>query len=101
MRLTSQQIATIKHAVQRHFARTAEVRVFGSRTDDQARGGDIDLYIHADLPDSKAAIEAETALWADLQARLGEQRIDLLIDYPALTHRPRIFQVAREQGIRL
>lgn len=101
MRLSSQQIAIIKHAVQRHLGSLAEVRVFGSRINDQAHGGDIDLYVQTDLPNSKAAIEAETALWADLQAHLGEQRIDLLIDYPTLTHRPPIFQVARQQGTRL
>lgn len=101
MRLSSQQIAIIKHAVQRHFGSPAEVRLFGSRTNDQARGGDIDLYVRADLADANAAIAAETALWADLQTHLGEQRIDLLIDYPTLAHRPHIFQVARDQGIRL
>lgn len=101
MRLSSTQIANIKRAVQRHCGPDAEVRLFGSRVDDGAHGGDIDLYVKADLPGSDAAMAAETALWAELQASLGEQHIDLLIDYPTLTQRPPIFLVARDRGIRL
>jgi predicted nucleotidyltransferase len=101
MRLSSEQIARIKRAVRQHCGEDAEVRLFGSRVDDNARGGDIDLYIKADLPGSDAAIAAETALWADLQANLGDQHIDLLVDYPSLTQRPSIFQLAQDHGIRL
>lgn len=101
MRLSNQQIASIKRAVRQHCGENAEVRLFGSRVDDNARGGDIDLYIKADLPDGGAAIAAETALWADLQASLGEQHIDVLVDYPTLTRRPLIFRLAHDHGIRL
>jgi predicted nucleotidyltransferase len=99
VRLSDQQIDAIKSAVRQHFGPQAGVRLFGSRTDDDARGGDIDLYVDSVLDNADDAVAAEVALWADLQRRLGEQRIDILVDYPAKQHRPPIYRVAREQGV--
>ena len=45
MRLTPTQATIIREAVHRHFGEDADVRLFGSRTDDSKRGGDIDLYL--------------------------------------------------------
>lgn len=101
MRLSEQQISVIKSAVRRHFGTQADVRLFGSRTDDRARGGDIDLYIDSCLANADDAMVAEVALWSELQQRLGEQRIDILVDYPTKRHRSPIYRVARERGKRL
>ena len=48
MRLTQQQIDTIKATVQQTLGEGAVVSVFGSRLDDQRRGGDVDLLIEAE-----------------------------------------------------
>ena len=101
MRLSEQQIRVIKSAVRRHFGAQADVRLFGSRVDDHARGGDIDLYVDSRLDNADAAVAAEVALWSELQRRLGEQRIDILVDYPTKRHRAPIYRVARENGKRL
>jgi predicted nucleotidyltransferase len=45
MRLSIQEIAAIKAAAVEAFGQDAVVRLFGSRLDDGARGGDIDLHI--------------------------------------------------------
>ena len=44
MRLTSAEVSAIKAAARSAFGDTAVVRLFGSRVDDGARGGDIDLH---------------------------------------------------------
>ena len=77
MRLTTQQIRVIKEQVSASFGSAAEVWLFGSRIDDAARGGDIDLYIETELPPEKA-LECEMRLYARLQRRLGERQIDIL-----------------------
>jgi predicted nucleotidyltransferase len=50
MRLTSEQISTTKAAAAEYFGADAAVLLFGSRTDVDARGGDIDLYIECPRP---------------------------------------------------
>jgi len=43
MRFTEQQIIFIKEKVEDIFGSEAVVRLFGSRVDDEMRGGDIDF----------------------------------------------------------
>lgn len=50
MRLTSQQIDTIKQTVQTIAGRRARAILFGSRLRDDAKGGDLDLLIQSDQP---------------------------------------------------
>ena len=78
MRITEKQIEAIKELVSRHFGSNAKVILFGSRVDDSARGGDIDLYVETNLPSEKM-LKAEMALYAGLQRRLGERRIDIIV----------------------
>lgn len=102
MRLSEREVDVIKSAAHRHFGADAEVRLFGSRTDDTLKGGDIDLYVHSDaFTDAAAALRAEMAFWSELQVELGEQRIDVLVDYPAKQSRLPIYRIAREEGIAL
>ncbi len=49
MRLTPTQIDTINSTAQAVLGQGARVTLFGSRVDDQARGGDVDLMIEVPL----------------------------------------------------
>lgn len=100
MRLTPQQIAFIRRSTLEAFGTGAQVWLFGSRVDDNKRGGDIDLLI------SPAAEETESAALARklrflglLERQLGERKIDVVIERPGDT-RP-IVQVAHDTGVRL
>jgi predicted nucleotidyltransferase len=72
----------------------AEIYLFGSRVDDQARGGDIDLLVLSKRIDFMAKLD----LLALLHQRLGEQKIDLMIESD--TAHP-LARIAVETGIRL
>jgi predicted nucleotidyltransferase len=48
MRLTEDQITSIRQAATEIFRARAQVWLFGSRVDDQKRDGDIDLLIRPD-----------------------------------------------------
>lgn len=101
MRLTEHQRAIIRAAVIEIFGADAEVRLFGSRVNDHQRGGDIDLLIQTQSGDAMKMTRAEIDLQTLLQARLGEQKIDILLDYPSRITYPPIFQVAKQTGILL
>lgn len=101
MRLTTQQQAAVRTTVSETFGSDAQVRLFGSRVDDSKRGGDIDLLITTSQSDVQAIMRAEIALLTKLQMKLGEQKIDVLLDYPSRKERPPIFGVAMQTGILL
>ena len=96
MRLTADQCQAIRQEVDRIFGAGATVRLFGSRVNDQARGGDIDLYIEAEGSPGEL-MDRELKLRGRLQRRLGEQRIDVVVHGHGQPLRP-IDQHARETG---
>ena len=48
MRLEADEIVAIRAAARAVFGPDVTVRVFGSRLDDDKRGGDLDLYLEVD-----------------------------------------------------
>lgn len=99
MRLTPFERDTLKAAAQDSFETGVVVRLFGSRVDDSRKGGDIDLLIETRLDDPERIARAHTQFLSRVYTRLGEQKIDVLIDYPQRTQRPPIFELARQQGV--
>jgi len=97
MRLTSQQIASIRHAADEAFGPNTRVTLFGSRVDDDKRGGDIDLLIQPTRVDQ--LLTRRLRFLGLLERDLGERKIDVVIESPD-DRRP-IVQVARETGVAL
>lgn len=99
MRLSQQTQQIIRDTVRDVFGVEAKVKLFGSRTNDDARGGDIDLLV--ELPSITAEIERKIIqLTARLQLRIGDQPIDVLVVDPS-TPRQLIHEQASITGIRL
>lgn len=99
MRLIDTQKMVIREEVQRHFGENARPLLFGSRVRDDARGGDIDLYIEAE-GGPQETLERELKLHVVLQRRLGEQRIDIVVHRVGSPLRP-IDREAQATGIAL
>jgi len=74
MRLSKETVAVLTNLAKTHFGESAPVRLFGSRTNDQARGGDIDIQIIA--PNS--TYRDEIAFLVDVERQLDE-RVDLRV----------------------
>lgn len=99
MRLTQHTCDIIRQTVRELFGPGATVSLFGSRVDDSARGGDIDLLVETSTVVENQA-SAASRLAARLQMQLGDQRIDVLLLDPVTREQP-IHSIARETGIRL
>lgn len=99
MRLTAYQQQAIREEVAHVFGSSAVVRLFGSRADDHARGGDIDLHIETTGTPAEL-LDRELKLQARLLRRLGDRRIDIIVCGDPQQQRP-IDRQARETGIAL
>ena len=101
MRLTQREIQTITRIISKRFGQNAVVTLFGSRVDDQKKGGDIDLLVEANLSTEEMFQKKLEAL-CDLKCALGEQKIDLITATPIETGDvPAVVLIAREKGIQL
>ena len=99
MRLSLHTQTIIRETVQEVFGAEATVKVFGSRINDDVRGGDIDLLVES--PSVISEIERKTLqLTAKLQLRIGDQPIDVLVLDPS-SPRQAIHEHAALTGIRL
>ena len=99
MRLTLDQKTAIRTTVHAMLGQAASVRLFGSRTDDQRRGGDIDILVVCQERVEQSALTS-ARIGAGLQQALGERRIDVLIVAPNIPRQP-IHRIALETGIEL
>jgi predicted nucleotidyltransferase len=99
MRLTATEHAAIRETIRSLTGPSTRVRLFGSRTDDHARGGDIDLLVEIDQPVVKATLLG-ARIGARLQQALGERRIDVIVAGPNIREQT-IHRIARETGIEL
>jgi predicted nucleotidyltransferase len=94
MRLTPAQIDTIKSTAQAVLGEGAQVTLFGSRIDDQQKGGDVDLYVETAQPDLMKKIRCKVSL---------QDHLDLPVDLIVKPHGDRspIALIAKQEGIRL
>lgn len=99
MRLTDDQVRIIKARAAEYFGPNAKVWLFGSRVDDDARGGDIDLYIELSEPIDEVAWRVLRFNGA-LQQAFGAQRIDVITRSPSEPLKP-IHETAKRSGIAL
>ena len=75
MRLSHKERTIITDTIH-HFDPGARIILFGSRTDDMKKGGDIDLFILSYILSSRE----KRAIKMRLDDLLGEQKIDMLIE---------------------
>ena len=99
MRLTPPELATIQHAVQDLATPGSNVRLFGSRLDDAAKGGDVDLLLELPQPVPNPALLAARVAGRISRAMHG-RKVDVLITAPNLQRLP-IHEVALREGILL
>jgi predicted nucleotidyltransferase len=101
MRLTPFQKQTICDSTKKNFGNNAQVWLFGSRVNDEAKGGDIDLYIETQSPDSAALIDAKLQFLCELHSKLGEQKIDVVLRRINTTVDLPIYRIAKQTGVLL
>jgi predicted nucleotidyltransferase len=99
VRLSDNAIHAIRRQVLETAGAQARVRLFGSRTDERARGGDIDLLVELTEPVAHPA-QLAAQLSARISRVLDGRGVDVLIAAPNLMRLP-IHEHAQTHGIAL
>lgn len=79
MRLQPKEIQTIIQVAKDIYGEGVKVYLFGSRLDDEKRGGDIDLLVRTE--GKKKDVLARIRMIARLKLHLGDQKIDVIGDH--------------------
>ena len=95
MRLGANDVQSIREEVRRADPES-EVYLFGSRADDSARGGDIDLLVVSDALGFREVLRLRTAILD----RIGWQQLDLVVRRRDQLSEP-LAAAARETGVQL
>jgi predicted nucleotidyltransferase len=99
MRLTPAQIDIIKTTAQSVLGDGARVMLFGSRVDDETKGGDVDVMI--EVPQSLAEPALVSARIASRISRaMHGRKVDVLLKAPNLQEQA-IHRIATQQGVTL
>ena len=94
MRISPLQSDLICQQVHQHLGEDAAIWLFGSRVDDQKKGGDVDLYVETTPHPLLSEIKCKISLQDTLQIA-----VDLVVRPPL--DNSTIAQIAKSQGIRL
>jgi predicted nucleotidyltransferase len=100
MRLNGIQTRIIRETLADVFGSEMRLILFGSRVDDNARGGDIDLLVEAPLAEDEL-FRRKIAALTKLSTRLGEQKIDLVTTSGSSFDTRAIVQAALAEGVPL
>ncbi len=95
MRLEANQLKAIQEEVRR-FDPASEIYLYGSRVDDSARGGDIDLLVVSDTLGFRDVLRLRTAILD----RIGWQQLDLAVRRRDQLSEP-LAVLARQNGVKL
>ena len=95
MRLTLKQHQAIKKYFLEVF-KEGQIFLFGSRVDDDRKGGDIDLYIRTE--DREDLVRKKIDFLVRLKHEIGNQKIDIVFDKGL---KRAIDNVAMEKGVLL
>ena len=95
MRLSQHYVDVIKKNFTEFFIK-GDIFLFGSRVDDNKKGGDIDLYLAID--DHQNLFEKKIKFLSRIKRELGEQKIDVVFNVDSTRL---IEQEAIQWGIKL
>lgn len=101
IRLTTEEINSIKTIFTKYFSNKDHLWIFGSRVDPTQRGGDIDLYIESNNNSISSILDQKIKFLVDIKNTIGEQKIDVIINIKSLNKDLPIYEEAKNTGIML
>ena len=103
MRVTPEQIKTFDEFAHLYFGKDAGLWLFGSRVDDNKKGGDYDFLIETALLDADEIIERKIALLVNLQdsESFADEKIDIVVKRKISAYEMPIYEIAKHEGVKI
>ena len=103
MRVTADQIKTVRMLAYRYFGEDVGLWLFGSRVDDRKRGGDYDFFIETNLIDPDEIVDRKIALIVELQGSVPfeDEKIDIVVKRRVSDFNLPIYELAKSEGVRI
>jgi predicted nucleotidyltransferase len=100
MRISAIEIKSIKELALKVFGKGTKVFLYGSRVDDQKKGGDIDLLIST-ANKEKLTISSKVLYMAELKRIIGDQKIDIVFDNDSLKIKSLFYKTIKSEALEL
>lgn len=100
IRLKEFEIKAIIESFTQTFMPDDNLWIFGSRADPNQRGGDIDLYVETKM-DGELAFTAKLAFANLICDKIGEQKIDIVLNLRNTDYNLPIYEKALNEGVKL
>lgn len=101
VRLSGNVLSAICNHFSTFFLPTDQLWLFGSRTDLNKKGGDIDLYIETNETNYEKAVCKKLDFLCALKKEIGDQKIDVVLRLTTSNYHLPIYDIARSEGVRL
>ena len=96
MRLLKEEASIIKTIILKYI-KDAKIILFGSRVDDNKRGGDIDIFVQTN---QEVTLKEQIKILTDIEMNGVLRKVDLVLKTPTSKEQP-IFKTAIKEGILL
>ena len=85
----------------KYFLKEDKLWVFGSRVEQDKKGGDIDLYIETYADTAQDALKMKNNFLWDLEQVIGEQKIDIVLNMLKFPCSLPIYDIAKTKGVKI
>ncbi len=103
MRINADQLSLVKTLSLRYFGKDAKLWLFGSRVDDEKKGGDYDFLIETSLTNPDEIISCKIDMITQLQSSgpFEDEKIDIIIKRQQSSFDMPIFHIAMQEGVQI
>lgn len=101
VRLSLDDLEAIKCCFTEYFLDRDMLWLFGSRANLSRKGGDIDLYIETYAKTIEEGLKMRNNFISALESKIGEQKIDIVLNMMNYPHPLPIHEIAKTQGKRI
>ncbi len=102
MRISNQEKTAFITILSSYVTAPCQLCLFGSRADDKAKGGDIDLLLILDNEENRQRVAFDKAnILAQIKNTIGDQKIDLILTTQEGMEKSAFLQSVFEESIQL